>query len=264
MTISDGVEKQTSDRGTTGQSVFIQDQTTESLDVPLLFERNTTTVAVTTAIGDRTVELTSAASASVGDILELAEITSGNFLQSKILAIATNTVTIDQPVNRIYTSGSTAVVSSDDMLVDGSVTPVVFSILPLPTQAGDMVRVMLDIRGAAAMDFSTFGSEVSLTNGCVLRVKREDGTFRNLFNWKNNGDFINRSLDHDFLVNIGNSQRAFVSRSTFGGQSKRGVVIRLDGSIGEELQVVIQDNLTLGVNSEFRMIAQGHELQEER
>jgi hypothetical protein len=245
--------------------VFVQDQTTESLDVPLLFERTSTTVAVDTAIGDRTVDLTSAASASVGDILEMAEADSGNFLQSRILSISVNEVTIDQPVNRVYKAGSVAVISTDDMLVDGSVTPQVFSILPLPNQAGDMVRVLIDIRGSAAMDFSTFGSDPALTNGCVLRVKRKDGTFRNIFNWKNNGDFINRSLDHEFLVNVGNNQRAFVSRTTFGGQSKRGVVIRLDGALGEELQVVIQDDLVTGsLNSEFRMIAQGHELQGEK
>ena len=254
------VPVETSSRGATAASVAIQDQTSESLAVPLLNERNITTVATATAVGDRTVALAAGHGAIVGDILELADLTSGKFLQAEILTVVTNDVTIDQPVNRIYTSGSTAVVSTDSMLVDGSSTPVVFSILPLPTQAGDMVRIIIDIRDTAAMDFSTFGSTASLTNGCVLRVKRSDGTFKNLFNWKNNGDFIHQAFNHEFLVNTGNSQRAFVSRVTFGGQSNHGVVIRLDGALGEELQVVIQDDLT-GGNDEFRMIAQGHELE---
>lgn len=260
MTLSSGVEKETSSRGDTGQSVFVQDQTTESLDVPLLISRNVTSVAITTAIDDRVVALAPGHGAIVGNIIELADSVSGNFMQSKALIVAGDNITLDQPINRVYISGTVAVVSSDNMLVDGSVTPQVFSILPLPNQAGDMVRVMLDIRGIAAMDFSTFGSDASLANGCVIRVKRADGTFKNEFNWKNNGDFINRSFDHDFLVNIGNSQRAFIGMSTFGGQQARGVVIRLDGSKGEEVQVVIQDDLTGGDNTEFRMVAQGHEL----
>ena len=41
MTISAGSEKETSIRGTTGQSVFIRDQTSESLGVPFLNNRGT-------------------------------------------------------------------------------------------------------------------------------------------------------------------------------------------------------------------------------
>lgn len=251
---------QTSARGETGLSIFMLDQTTDVLDIPFLTERSTSTIAVETAIEDRTVEVAPGHGAQVGDILEIAEMATNRFIQTRILEIAVNVLAVDQPINIVYPIGTTAIISSDNMLVDGSSTPVIFSILPLPTQAGDMVRILIDIRGTGAMDFSTFGSESALINGCVLRIKREDGTFKNLFNWKNNGEFINRGLDHDFLVNIGGNQRAFVGRSTFGGQSKRGVVIRLDGGVGEELQIVIQDNLTAGINTEFRLIAQGHEV----
>lgn len=250
-----------SDRDNMGQAVFVQDQTTEELDVPLLLGRVLTSTAADTVIDDRTIELTTGHGALAGEILEIADVDQ-TFMQTRILNVAVDTITIDQPVNHVYPSGSTVVISNDSMLVDGSVTPQVFSILPLPQQAGDIVRIMMDIRGTTDMDLSTFGSDASLTNGCVLRIKRQSGDFRNIFNWKNNGDFINRSLDSVFLQpKQGNTIRAFVSRSTFGGQSKRGVVIRLDGSLGEEIQVVIQDDLTAGANTEFRMIAQGHELQ---
>jgi hypothetical protein len=182
--------------------------------------------------------------------------------------VAVDAITVDQPANQDYVVADTIVVlSTDDMLVAGSLAaPEIFSILPLPSQSGDMVRIILDIRGPGGMDFSKFGSDDALTNGCVLRVKKADGTFKNIFNWKNNGEFINRSFDYDFLVNTGNNERAFVARRTFGGQSKNGVVIRLEGADEEELQVLIQDDLTTGVggntNTEFRVIAQGHEIQE--
>jgi hypothetical protein len=60
----------------------------------------------------------------------------------------------------------------------------------------------------------------------------------------------------------GNTIKGFTSRLTWGGQSKHGVVIRLDGNLGEELQVLIQDDLvTASANTVFNMIAQGHEVQ---
>ena len=177
----------------------------------------------------------------------------------------TNTITLDQPVNRPYTvAGTSLFASNSNMLVDGSVTPQIFSILPLATQAGDMIRIILEMRGATngAMDFTTFGSEAALTNGCVIRVKHEDGTFTNRFNFKSNSDFIEQGLDHNFLdPKTGNTVTGFSARVSWGGDDKHGAVIRLEGDKGEELQVVIQDDLT-GGNTRFHLTAQGHELQE--
>jgi hypothetical protein len=150
-------------------------------------------------------------------------------------------------------------------LVDGSVTPAIFSILPLSTQAGDMVRIIMEIRGGAnqAMDFSKFGSDTALTNGCVVRINNGDGTFKNLFNFKSNGDFIEQGFDNAFLEpKGGNTITGFTARVTWGGQSKHGVVIRLDGALGEALEVVVQDDLASTNNTRFHLIAQGHELQQ--
>lgn len=187
-------------------------------------------------------------------------------MQTEVVSVNVNDITIDQPVNRVYTTtNSDLFASSKDLLVDGSVTPQVFSILPLPDQSGDMVRIIIEIRGSSGgdMDFTTFGSETALTNGCVMRVKRADGTFRNLFNFKSNSDFFEQGFDHSFLAPLqGNSIAGFTARVSWGGQSKHGVVIRIDGALQEELQVVIQDDLT-GGNTRFHLTAQGHELQSE-
>ena len=110
------------------------------------------------------------------------------------------------------------------------------------------------------MDFSLFGGATALSKGCLLRVKQANGSFNNLFIWATNGEFTIRSLDSIFQAKVGGGEHSFVARSTFGGQHKRGVVVRLEGLKGEELQVVIQDDLTLG-NSLVTMIAQGHELE---
>lgn len=263
--INKNLPTETSNRNSRGLSVFVQDQTTRSLSVPFLKERSSTTLASDTVADgiNRDVELSPGHGALVGDILELADTSTGSlFMQSQITAVNVNTITLDQPINRVYTAaGSVVVLSNDDMNVNGLVTPQVFSILPLPNQAGDMVRIIFEMRDDADMDFTTFGGLASLANGCVLRVNNGDGTYRNLFNIKNNGDIIEQCFDYSFLQpKQGGTIKGFSARLTWGGQSKHGVVIRLDGTKGEALEVVVQDDLT-GL-TRFHVTAQGHELQE--
>jgi hypothetical protein len=265
---------ETSDRGNTALGVFVQDQTTTVLSVPFLQARTAITLASDTAIDDRTIDLTAGHGTLFGEIIELAETGTTNFLQAEVIdplglaaegdPVVGNTITLDQPVNRIYTvAASLALRSTKNLLVDGSVTPEIFSILPLPAQSGDMVSVTIEMRGAtnSPMDFTTFGSESALINGCVIRVKNPDGTFRNLFNFKSNSDFIEQAAPPFFLSpKTGNTLTGFTATKRWGGQHENGVVVRLDGGLGEELQLVIQDDLT-GGNTRFHITAQGHELQ---
>jgi hypothetical protein len=257
---------ETSNRGNTALGVFIQDQTTPVLTVPLLQGRAILTLAVDTVIDSNVINVDAGHGVVVGEVIEIADVVLRKFMQSQAVGTTATTITLDQPINRVYTIADSVVQASiQDMLVNGSVTPQVFSVLPLPSQSGDMVRIILELRGDsnASMDFTTFGSEPALVNGCVLRIKGVDGNFINLFNFKSNSDFIEQGFDHSFLEpKGGNTQSGFVARVTWGGQSKHGVVIRLDGSLGEELQIVIQDDLTTG-NTRFHLTAQGHELQSE-
>jgi hypothetical protein len=254
---------ETSDDGTTALGVFVQDQTSNLLSVPFLIERSSSSLAVD-AIADgvnRTVTLQPGHGAIVGDILEVADtLSSSLFMQAEIVSISGDNITVDQPINYPYAVATTVVVvSSDEMNVDGSVTPQVFSVLPLPSQSGDMVRVIFEMRDNSDMDFTTFGGIAALTNGCVLRINNGDGTYKNLFNFKDNGDIIEQCFDHTFLDATGNSARGFTARLTWGGQSKHGVVIRIRGSLGKALELVVQDNLT-GL-TRFHLTAQGHEIQ---
>lgn len=253
---------ETSDRGVVGVPVFVQDQTTPVLAVPFLKGRASLTLALDTVIDSRTITLVGGHGVVAGEIIELADPIALKFMQSEVISVSADVITLDQPVNRIYTvSGSLVQASSGDLLVDGSVTPQIFSILPLPSQAGDMVRIIFEMRGTADMDFTTFGTESALINGCVIRVKNQDGTFKNIFNFKSNSDIFEQGFDHEFLLpKQGGSTRGLVARVTWGGPSEHGVVIRLEGSFDEELQIVIQDNLTSGTNTRFQLTAQGHEL----
>lgn len=253
---------ETSERGNTALGVYVQDQTTEVLSVPFLKERAALTLSADTAIGDRIISVDPGHAVTAGEIIELAKIGSNIFMQAAVLSVAVNDITIDAPVSAIFTTSDVVIASSSDLLVDGSVTAQIFSILPGPTQAGDMTRILISIRGPGDMDFSTFGSDASLTNGCVLRVKRANNVYRNIFNFKDIGDILEQAHDGSFLLpKGGNTTKGFTSRLTFSGQSKQGVVIRLEGVLDEELQIIIQDDLTAGTNTHFSILAQGHELQ---
>ena len=248
-----------SNRNTIGVPVFVQDQTSESLDVLFLETLNVTTVAADTVRDTNIFTATAGHGIVIGNIIEIAD--SSTFIQAYVVNVIGDAIEIDSFINHVYVAGSTLVVSNRDMNVNASPgAPRIFSVLPGPDQAGDLVRVNINMESSSSMDFSTFGSLPKLTYGCLIRIKRPNGDYINLFNWKSNGEFILRSFDHSFQNKTGGGQFGFVSRSTWGGQSKRGVVIRVEGSLGEELQIVVMDDLT-GLNI-CLAVAQGHELQE--
>lgn len=253
---------ETSGRGCVGVPIFVQDQTTESLDVPFLLDRGTFNLDGDTVRDSRFFDAVTGHNIVVDEIIELAD--SASFMQTKVLGVVADTIEVDIPVNHVYLSGGTGTRSTDDMRVDGSVTPQVFSILPLAGQAGDMTRVILTIETTQGMDFTKFGDANALTNGCVLRIKRSNGDFRNQLNFKTNGDFIEKCYDHIPLPRSGAGGFGLVFRLTYAGQDKHGVAVRVDGDEDEEWQLVIQDDIsvaTLGL-LKLRMSAAGHELQE--
>ena len=258
---------ETTARGGHGLGVFVQDQTTGILDVPFLeLIDDTITLAVDTVVNSKTVTLSPGHGlttlANAEDIMEIADSTDGTkFMQCAIVSVVGDVVTLDCPVNQIYTTGGTLLAISEvDMNVDGSITPVVYSILPFSLQSGDMVRIICELRDNSAMDFETFGGLPALTNGCVIRVNNGDGTYRNLYNFKSNGDIIEQCFDHGFFLNNGGNIRGFAARLTWGGWSKHGAVVRLDGSRDEALEFIVQDDLT-GLDR-MHWTAQGSEIQD--
>lgn len=250
---------ETSNRGGIGVPIFDQDQTTEALDVPFLLNRGAFILDGDTARDTRFFDAEVGHNIVIDEIIELSD--ESAFMQARVLDVISNTIEIDTLINHKYLSGGTGSRATDDMRVNGSVTPQVFSILPLAGQAGDLTRVILRIESNAAMDYSKFGSLSALTNGCILRVKRENGDYRNQVNFKSNGDFIEKAYDNINQAKSGGGGFGFVSRLTYAGKSKHGVAIRVDGDLGEQWQIVIQDDLSSGL-TKLGVSAGGHELQE--
>jgi hypothetical protein len=255
-----GIPIEVGPTGSVGVPIFIQDQTTFPLDLWFLERLSATTTAADTTLGGVTFTATTGHGIVNGNVIEINNTVT--FIQAIVTGVATDVITLDQPINHVYPSGSQLIVSNRGMNVVGTpASPRVFSIAPEAGQRGDFTRVLKAVTDATAMDFSTFGGVATLANGCVFRLKIEGGDFFNLFNWKNNGEFIIRGFDHEFQTKVGGGSHSFTARSTWAGQDKRGVALRVDGSRLEELQVLVQDDLT-GLTS-FNMVAQGHALQED-
>ena len=253
---------ETSEEGTTALGVFVQDQTTPNID--LAFHRNlqSVTLAAPTVLDINTITFdpghgfVNAATPAHSLCIQEGQ----NFSQFNVTGVAGNVVTFDSPVDKLYTTAANAIRHTFDMRFAGAPgSPGTYIIKPIAGQKWDITRVIIVIESTSSMDFSKFGSLTALTNGCVLRKK--DGDRQNFFNFKTNGEFINRSFDHIFQSKTGGGGFGFTSRHTWGGQGKQGIVIRLDGTKDEELQVLIQDDLSLGLTSIF-MIAQGHQVQD--
>jgi len=253
---------ETSNRGGVGVPIFIQDQTTGLLDLPFLLSLNTSLLAVDTVSESRLITLAPGHGAVAGNTIEIASISNGSlFQQAEVISVATDVITIDSPVVRVFTVADSQVnISERNMNVVGTPeAPVAFQVAPTAVQLGDMVRLILTMTDTVDMDFTTFGGLPALTYGIVLRVHTPGGNHRQIQNFKSNGDIARYAYDTEYFDNKGGGVRGFHARLTFGGQSKHGAVIRLDGSLGEHLEILVQDDLTGLVDMDW--MAQGSEVQ---
>jgi len=241
--------------------VFIQDQTTEIIDLHVTQKIQDIDIVTNTSIDDVAITVSSAAEPTNGSTVCLRE--GSAFYQGQILSHVANgdnwDITLDTPLDYAYTTAGGCEEASIDLNVNGSVTKQVFEVSPKGLDEGikwDIVRFMVQINDASAMDDGKFGGATALTNGIVFR--KVDGITKNLFNAKTNGDLAAHMYDVAYVDNtVGPSGLyGLRGRRTFGGQSKNGVVIRLSSETSDAFQIIVQDDLT--VLDSFQIIAQGH------
>jgi len=248
-----------------GIPVNVQDQTTEIIDLHLSQFKSNLTLTVDPSPDDTSITGTVdvAFVPIIGDVVCLKEGTA--FYQAEVLSVTSNggdnyTLGLDTPIDYDFSLSGGCSISTQEINVDGSITPQIFRISPVNLQDSvewDVVRIIFVMNDDAAMDDGRFGGIVNgLTKGLVLRTV--NGIRKNIFNIKTNGDFAAHAYDVEYVpATLGpNGQYGFRCRRTFGGQSKNGVVIRLTAKDADELQVIIQDDLTS--LTKFHVIVQGH------
>lgn len=139
---------------------------------------------------------------------------------------------------------------TQDMAVDASLSPIKYFIKPPAGEVWRVARWMLYVQDTKGFDVGLWGNGVVLTNGIVPKIK-QNGVERNMTPMaiKSSGNIAEMAYDMT-LHTFGSADDILVARWTF---TKAGQYLRLDGDLGDELQVIINDDLT-GLSSQYVQI----------
>lgn len=243
--------------------VVVQDQTTQPLDIFFVLPTGAETVlSVAPSIDDTDIDVNSAVGFSVGDLILLLS-AQGRFYQGQIVAINSNTLSLDTPLDFAFSIDDEVIGLSKKMNIDGSTTSQTFKIrgdigtVDIPVSI-DITRIIGIMKTETTPQFGDFGDiENGLTKGIVIRST--NGVKKNLFNLKSNGEISNICYDLQiFSGGFFGDSNGLAFRITFAGQDKHGVAIRL--APDESLDCIIQDDLSSLVS--FNLIAEGHIVQD--
>jgi len=171
----------------------------------------------------------------------------------EVTAISVNTsITLNRPVDNAYTTSATLEAVATNMAVVGSLAaPVVYEVKPPSDEVWHLTRILMSITDQTAMDDALFGGIGALTNGVTIIESRvSESTFSN---WRSNSSFKEDMYDVSYSTKAPSGYFGLTCRWTF---KNAGVAVRLVGSRGDSLKILIQDDLT-GLDT-FRVKAQGH------
>jgi len=254
-TVATPIENVTLEKSLSTIDVSIIPTSQPIVDLHAINEEGSFTIKTNTSIDDTTITLNVGHGVSSGDHILLYQ--GNNFFVAEALSVAVDDITIDSPLDFAYDTTAIGIRGNTNLNVDGSVTPVIFSVSPKNLTDGvswDITRFIAIIEDNSAMDTSTFGGLSALTNGVVFRSK--NGITKNIFNVKTNGDFASEAFDVGYDDRAPSGSFGFRVRRTFSGQDKNGVVIKLQSTTNDEFQIIINDDLT-GL-THFHVIAQGY------
>jgi len=232
--------------------VSIQDQSSEIIDLYFCRILGTTTVASPITIDAKQVTVASNSGAAQYDCIEISE--DGHVFQALVTAISGNNISFNAPTDIAFSTNAVVKFGEWNMNYDGSGATLIYTIMPPAGVKWDICRIIFGMLDDVAMDDGKFGGISPLTNGLVLRIK--NGVTKNIFIVSDNGGLRERSFDVQYIDKAPAGQYGFGCRRTFNGQEKNGVVIRLDGDTNDQLQILIQDNLT--AITKLACVAQGH------
>lgn len=242
-----------------GVPVNIQDQHSRALDLNFIMATGApTALAAPTIVDTYTITVDDTTGFVDGTHIGIFSGVEGEgnfFFAGQIGAPVGNVITLDTPMDIVYVIGSNVLPTTRDMNVDGT-TRKIFQVGPVGVATGvevDITRIAGYLEDATSMDDALFGGIDALAKGIVLR--KNNGIIQNYWNAKSNGELAlicGKDLDYTTKSPAGFFGARF--RSSYAGQEKHGVTIRLEPA--DTLEILIQDDLT--DLTAFRMIAQGH------
>lgn len=234
-----------------GFDVQVQDQTSEVVNYYMRRLIGNALTIVTATINTYTIEITDASAVTAGNSVCIQQ--GQRAFQAKILTKVGNVLTIDTPLDFAFTNAATCYECSFMMNVNGGVTPISFFINPIAGVKFDVYGFGIEILDQSPMDDNTFGGLTKLVKGIVMR--KADDEHRTIFNVKTNGDLkLITGVTNPYSDKAPAGYYGFNVSYSF--KDKNGVAERLDGDLGEKLEVIIPEDLT-GLDS-FRIFVHVH------
>lgn len=240
--------------------VAIQDQHTPIVCLRFTKDIQALTVFQPVAVGSSTIIVDAAISPVADNVINILDST--HIDQALIVSVTAEnghyTVVIDTPLSSPLTVNSVVTEGSYHMEVNGSVTPVVFSVSMdsrLSSIAFDITQILLLVLDASTMDDSLFGGIPALTKGVVFR-KVENGNTFNICNIKSNGEFNSTFGNANYHTKAPSGSYGLSTVLTMQTLAGVGVVSRLTTTPTSTLEILIQDDL-MGL-SHFHAKATGH------
>jgi hypothetical protein len=229
-----------------GFDVSLLDQTTPPLFIKFNTVHKSTTLAQDALLYSKVIVVEDATSIVAGNYIIMFCIKTNRVSFFTATNVTTNTITLDSPIDVAYSTGTFVDGATTDMTVNGSVTPVTFGLRGLGVLPGvllkvDITKIIITCVAASPVDLTTFADIAALGNGLLMRCRNGDS--HNIFNVKTNRDISGlMTLEVTAALNPAQGEDGFKSELQFAGQSEVGVVIRL--AVGEDLEAIVQDNLT--------------------
>ena len=255
----------TDSSGNLSTPVTNQPKTLDSLFLHFLRPISTPTLAVNTTVDSRFITLQSGhglTAGSVGLTTLIETLVDATYYSATILGVVVDVVELSAPLPKIFVVGQTSLlVATNEMSgVNGTTTPVVFRLAPNANQVGAITGIRIATTSTNSSDLTTFGGADALLRGILLRKKRADGTYVNLCSFKTNFDLslLSKSVV-TYEPKQGNSTHGFTASLLLNGEENVDFVVRLDGALGEELQIIISDSIVAGGagNVSVKILAQG-------
>jgi len=208
--------------------------------------------------GDQTITVASTVGFSTGDSVFIRENPVQDCDIFQITNIAGSVITLSRPICNNYSTTTDFILVSENMAVDGSVTPISFRIQPPAERIWNIERIIIGMKTEGEPDDSTFGDIASLTNGVIVR-EVINGSIRTLAQWRDNSDIAQDMFDVTFTSASRLGQYGVRGRWTF---TKFSHEVILNGNNGDYIEVIIQDDLesnqTQNQINEFEIKGQGH------
>lgn len=225
------------------------------------FTGTSSNINATVTAGDTSVTVVSDVAFTVGDRVFISD---GDTEENNGFPVVTakpggNVLTLDRPLDNGYTTaGSVEIVTID--ISDGNGTlasPVSYKIVPPSDEVWHIQEVFFSGSDNTDPTDDLFIGATALTNGIVLR-KNASPDFT-IFNAKTNGDIVSATGNIEYGSKAGGG--GYTVRAILDMKSVADVIMRLDGSAGEYLEVLVQDNLSGAGITYLYVSGRGHKEQ---